>query len=98
MSGARQRSREQTEQFALYEDTEFLPDGKSQEADSKASAKSARRPPKMPEQNSRADDHAKTDSFGIYQVRLLLQHYASCIPWGGYTAYIWPHLPWKRAQ
>ena len=66
--GAKQRSREQTEQFALYEDTEFLGEGRSQRGDSKAAAKSARRPPKMPEPSSRAEDCAKTDDFGVYQV------------------------------
>ena len=71
VGGAKQRSREQTEQFAMYEDTEFLPEGESGKAESKAAGRSARRPPRMPERESKAEDRAKTDDFGVYQVLLL---------------------------
>lgn len=69
--GGKQPNREPTEQFALYEDTEFLGAGRSQKAAATPAATNNKRPAKTPERN-RSEECAKTDDFGVYQVTAFL--------------------------
>ena len=71
MRGPKPGNREQTEPFAMYEDTEFLPEGGSRKPDVSMATRNAGRPPRKPEGRSTADESAKTENFGVYQVDFL---------------------------